>query len=333
MNNYNLCQKPEFSISLREINLTENFLKNAVGGFSFFNKNKENKQLKYEFPAFFLFSDLRNSQENISQIIQMNEGKKKYIYNGKKIVGTTISNENIEQIFILGLTPQNLSNPPSKQAEEIFSLLDKILAENNFNFQDVVRTWFYNNNITEWYADFNSVRTSFFKEKKIFENLVPASTGIGAENIYGSAICAGLHAIKSHNKKRIAQVIESPLQNSAMNYKSSFSRAVEISFPEYKKLYISGTASINKNGETVFIGNCAKQIAETMKIVEALLNSRGATWENVSRSIAYFRKTQDIHFLEEFLKEKKIPQFPIIITQATICRENLLFEIEADAII
>ena len=38
-------------------------------------------------------------------------------------------------------------------------------------FTNIVRTWFFNYNIPDWYNTFNDVRTAFFKKKAVFNGL------------------------------------------------------------------------------------------------------------------------------------------------------------------
>ncbi len=305
----------------------------CIGGFSFgsFRRGKETSDREAP-PLFRLCGDLLNPQPRVWQKVSVSGGDFRPVNFAGRRVGVFLKSNNIEQILIFGLVPQNVSASPGEQASEIFSAFKSLLGENGFDFTDTVRTWFYNRDILAWYPEFNGVRTRFFAENGVFGRLVPASTGIGAHNSAGAAICAGLHAVRSRAGNSVAQAVESPLQSSAMKYKSSFSRAVEIAFPGHRKLYISGTASIDKSGESVHIGDSPAQLAETMRVVEALLRSRGMDWENVSRAIAYFRRASDIPLFKKFCDEKKLPPLPAIAVNATICRDNLLFELEADAI-
>lgn len=300
-------------------------------GFCFMNRDFKFNSEKFP-PSFKLYSQMRNSQTALFQGIQFKARKKKSIYYKKNAVGILVSDDDTEQIFVFGLTPMNTDDPATLQAEKLFVLMKIILEENDFRFTDLVRTWFYNKDILSWYSDFNKIRTNFYRENGI-GNFLPASTGIGADNIDAAAISCGFHALKRKDGRKVAELVESPLQCSAERYKSSFSRAVELNFQTYKKLNISGTASINKNGETIHIGNCSAQIAETMRVVNAILQAKNISWENIIRAIAYFSNYEDITLFRNFIRENKIFPFPYVAVETVICRENLLFEIEADAII
>jgi enamine deaminase RidA (YjgF/YER057c/UK114 family) len=250
--------------------------------------------------------------------------------NGKNI-GFAYEDADGQFLRLCGVVPDDIELPPEKQAESLFKKISDVMESRGFKFSDIVRTWFYNRKILDWYKGFNSARTKFFEENGVFEKLVPASTGIGAANPFNSALSADFLAIKPKGGRIEIKPIESPLQSSAMSYRSSFSRAIEIKFPEYRKLLISGTASIDKDGASMHKNDCRKQIDKTMEVISAILKSRNMRWQDATRAIAYFKNKEDIHLFEEHCGEKSIPEIPVIFAQAAICREELLFEIEVDA--
>jgi enamine deaminase RidA (YjgF/YER057c/UK114 family) len=219
-----------------------------------------------------------------------------------------------------------------EQTAEVFQKIDKALNLVGMDFSHVVRTWLYINEILDWYDDFNVVRTEFFNRNRVFERLVPASTGVGVSNPESAALVTEVMAIKPLSDKIHIEKIGSPLQCPATDYKSSFSRAVEVSFSDYRRLYISGTASIDGDGNTIFVGDVKKQIARTMEVVSAILESRQMNWQDVSRAIAYFPDLSNAYLLEEYCKSMSIPDLPIAIAHGDICRDDLLFEIEVDVV-
>jgi enamine deaminase RidA (YjgF/YER057c/UK114 family) len=161
---------------------------------------------------------------------------------------------------------------------------------------------------------------------------VPASTGVGGCNSAGTALVSGLLAVKAKSKAVRAFEVRSPLQSSAADYGSSFSRAVELDLPDHQRLYVSGTASIDPSGITAHTGDPEAQVALTMKVVHAILESRGMNWGNVTRGLAYFKHSEDAPLFEKYRTNNNIPLFPEVIAENCICRDDLLFEIEVDAI-
>ena len=78
--------------------------------------------------------------------------------------------------------------------------------------------------------------------------------------------------------------------------------------------------------------DAARQVKLTMQVVEALLKSRDMDWHDAFRGIVYFKRKHDIKNFQRYCADRKIPSFPLAISHANICREELLFEIELDAV-
>ena len=229
-----------------------------------------------------------------------------------------------------GLLPVDLTASRGGQARSAFETAAAILAQNGFSFTDTVRTWIYLDHLLEWYDDFNAVRTEFFNETGIFDHIVPASTGIGACNPFGAAITMDVFAVQPKSPDFTVQTVASPLQNPALDYKSSFSRAVELGSSTHRNLLISGTASIAPDGKTLHPDEPEKQIRLAMDAVKAILDSRGMSWNDLVRGIAYFK---DMAYLPIYKRVAfNIPRFPLAIAHADVCRHDLFFEIEVDAV-
>lgn len=247
-------------------------------------------------------------------------------------IGFVYEDEHARYCRLGGVSPESITSPRIEQAREVFETIRNALEENGFAFTDIVRTWFYNEKILDWYSDFNTVRTDFFSRYGTFEKMVPASTGIGAANTAGAALITDVIAVRPKSAKVRIQAVTSPMQGSALNYRSSFSRAVEMAFPTHRSLFVSGTASIDKEGRSVNIGDCGKQIGLTMQVVKAILESREMGWNDLFRGIAYFKNMSDRPVFDKYLKDHDIPKFPLAVAHTDICRSDLLFEIEVDAV-
>lgn len=246
--------------------------------------------------------------------------------------GFLYEDDNARYCRLCGMMPRNPGAPKQEQATELFESIAEALSACGFKFTDTVRTWFYIDKVLTWYKEFNTARTAFFEKTGIFSKMVPASTGIGAANQNGAALLCDLLAVQPKTENVRIYSVPSPMQGSALNYKSSFSRAVEMSFPAYSRLFISGTASIEPDGKTAHFGDCARQIDLTMRVVEAILHSRKMDWHDLFRGIAYFKDFDDKYLFDEYCEEHEIPRFPLALAHADICRGDLLFELEADAV-
>lgn len=127
--------------------------------------------------------------------------------------------------------------------------------------------------------------------------------------------------------------------NEAFDYPrpSSFSRALRIDLNGLAILLISGTASVDENGETVHVGDFRAQLRRTYRNITELLNGAGATWKDVVRTTCYLRDIERDYtaFNEErtaFYADQELDPLPASTgIQAILCRPDLLVEIEAIA--
>ena len=229
------------------------------------------------------------------------------------------------------IVPEDIAASPGEQTRSIFRQIVRGLAAVNMEFTNLIRTWFFLDGILDWYDEFNEARTPFLKEHGALDHMVPASTGVGMPNKFGAAGVAGALAVRPKGDSvRIAEVA-SPMQCSALDYRSSFSRAVEVQRTGHRELYISGTASIAPGGATVHLDDVYKQIGLSLDVVAALLASRGMGWGNCTRAIAYLKDKNNGPVFAEYLKEHGLECLPVMYMHADICRDDLLFEIELEA--
>jgi enamine deaminase RidA (YjgF/YER057c/UK114 family) len=250
-----------------------------------------------------------------------------------KLVGQWYEDAYARYCHLGGILPSNPDASRAHQTHEVLERMTRALRLCGMVFADTVRTWFYLDRLLAWYDTFNQVRTTFFEEHGVFDRLVPASTGIGACNPFGCALAGGLVAVKPREGGASVCEVASPLQCSARSYRSSFSRAVEVACPTHRTLYVSGTASIDPDGHTQHVGDARAQVRRTMEVVDALLASRAMGWDDVVRGVAYFKDIRaDRSLYDHYCTEQGIRPFPLAWSHADVCRDDLLFEIEVDAV-
>jgi len=128
--------------------------------------------------------------------------------------------------------------------------------------------------------------------------------------------------------------------NEAYDYKkpSSFSRGLRLDIKGITILLISGTASVDEYGRSIYVGDFRAQAERTYTNITKLLAAEGATWKDVIRTTCYLRDIErDYDAFNEvrtqFFKEQGLDPLPASTgIQAILCRPDLLIEIEAMAI-
>jgi enamine deaminase RidA (YjgF/YER057c/UK114 family) len=134
-------------------------------------------------------------------------------------------------------------------------------------------------------------------------------------------------------------ISEPKVLNEAYDYDrpSAFSRGMRIDLNGLVILLISGTASIDEQGETVHAGDFRAQCRRMFHNITGLLAAEGATWKDIVRTTYYLRDIDRDYreFNEErtnFYKEQGLDPLPASTgIQAKLCRPDLLVEGEAIA--
>jgi len=247
-------------------------------------------------------------------------------------VASVFRDEHARYCCVGDLWAGNQSVGRTEQAEQTFDMMETVLKLADMDFSNVVRTWLYLDKLLEWYGPFNKVRDGFFRRRGVFDAMVPASTGISGANPSGAAVAAAAFAVERLNDSMNIAALPSPLQCPALKYGSSFSRAVEMVLPGYKRVLVSGTASIEPGGDTAYVDDVPGQIDLTMRVVLAILDLREMAWSDVTRAIAYFKSDDFYQAYKDYCRDNGLPDMPTVITENDICRDDLLFEIELDAI-
>jgi enamine deaminase RidA (YjgF/YER057c/UK114 family) len=217
------------------------------------------------------------------------------------------------------------------QARAMLEKGESVLKQLGADFTDVPRTWMWLGNILSWYDGFNKVRNQFFAERGLIgagsRQQMPASTGIGL-GLAGEQCGMDLTAVLEEGQAiEFLPVIGK--QQCALDYGSAFSRASRAGSPAGKTVFVSGTASIDDKGATTHIGNAKMQIKTTIDNVKAVLRDMSCDDRDVVAAIAYC-KSKDIEEVFEAFKNRL--NWPWITAVCDICRDDLLFEIEATAI-
>lgn len=235
------------------------------------------------------------------------------------------------------------SNGNGTRHLEVRHMLDRaerILRENGASYRDVVRTWFYLSDILDWYAAFNKVRNEKYGEFGIMPGpgdrdlLLPASTGIRGETLSSSAATMDLIAIVGEAGSRpVIKQLTNAAQLDAFRYGSAFSRGAVIQEPEVSLIEVSGTASIDQQGKSQFIGDIHGQINCTFEKIEKLIGNEEAGLENIAAATVFVKRPEYAEIFWEMARERGLEEFPAVCVVADVCRDELLFEIDAEATI
>ena len=167
----------------------------------------------------------------------------------------------------------------------------RLLEVQGASYRDVVRTWFYLDDILAWYPEFNRARTAVYGE-----------FGLLPEN--GRLAATGQHRHSRARRPReppppsicwrwsgppegrpLVRQLRSPAQPEALTYGSAFSRGALIREPKISLIQVSGTAAIDEQGASLYPGDIRSQIDCTFDKIAALIGQEGASLKDIGRGL------------------------------------------------
>ena len=122
-------------------------------------------------------------------------------------------------------------------------------------------------------------------------------------------------------------------QNEATEYGSAFARGMALTLGDHRSRFISGTASIDDHGATVFLGDFEAQATQTVEAISALLESAGATLGDIRQATTFIKRPADRTIYDHLPGRASLDRVPAIIVETDACRDDLLIEIDATAIV
>jgi enamine deaminase RidA (YjgF/YER057c/UK114 family) len=198
-------------------------------------------------------------------------------------------------------------------------------------FPQVLRTWCYLNDIDRDYDQFNLSRNAFFEREGV--KRLPASTGIRA-GLYPPAAQCSFDLYSLLNPEGVpVEVMHTPTLNEADEYGSAFSRGMKVVLPEKTVLYISGTASVDEQGATVYLDDIRRQVERMLLNVKELLRAQNSSFADLVQVITYLKRRSYFNTFLDVWKQWGLDGLPNSFVEAGVCRPDLLCELEAIAII
>jgi len=242
----------------------------------------------------------------------------------------------LQNIQGLVMGPQEVNTPPL-QAKRLIRRAAKILESQGASYRDVARTWFYLADILAWYPEFNRSRTAVYGQFGILPGQdngrlrLPASTGIHGRVPTGAACALDLFAVVGPVASRPpVKQLNNPGQQDAFLYGSAFSRGALLRQPDVSLLQVSGTAAIDEKGASLHPGDVRAQIDCTFDKIAALIGQEGARLTDIAAACVFVKRPEDALAYQERAAAQGLSNLPVVIMVADICREDLLFEIDAE---
>lgn len=222
---------------------------------------------------------------------------------------------------------------PYDQTVEAFRRHVEWLGSEGLTLKDnCVRTWLFVRDIDVNYAGAVQGRNDVFSREELTEQThYIASTGIGgcSENAEAAVSIDFWSVDDEAMSVKYLQALD--FLNPTREYGVAFERGTSFSSGGSRCLLISGTASIDKAGRCIFVGDVAKQLERLFLNIERLLADDGAALDDVRTMTVYLRDISDYALVRRYIADR-FPRIPALILYAPVCRPLWLVEVECVAV-
>jgi enamine deaminase RidA (YjgF/YER057c/UK114 family) len=227
--------------------------------------------------------------------------------------------------------PQSISH----QTTQLFhNLSDDLALQGAALHEHLVRTWIFIRDIDSHYRKFANARRVFYSSAGLTkETHTPVSTGIGGAGEETSHLLfMDSLAVMGLADGQMEYMSALEYLCPAYCYDVTFERALRIFFGDRIHYHISGTASIDREGNVIGAGDLQKQAMRIFENIHALLSAYRADLKDLRLLVVYLRDMADFHAINAFLRDYLPAGVPYIIVRGKICRKAWLVEMDGIAI-
>lgn len=222
-----------------------------------------------------------------------------------------------------------------KQSGEILKNYNDHLKNRDMNLLDnTIRSWIYVRDIDNHYGGMVNTRREYFIQEGLTDKTrYLASTGIeGKGKDVDSLVSMDMLSFKNIKKEQIIRMEALDNMPPTIKYGVTFERGICLKFGDRSHFHISGTASIDKNGNVAHPGNVEKQTIQTINNIKALLAPYGAGLEDLAYINLYLRDACFYKYVKNIITREIPSEIPIVVLKGSVCRPGWLVEIDGIAI-
>lgn len=222
-----------------------------------------------------------------------------------------------------------------EQTEEECKTLNAALTAREATFMDnCLRTWFYARDIDNNYSGVADARREYFETIGMNKDThYVASTGIEGQ-------CEEPHRLVGMDSFNVFGISTDQIEfMNALDYMPptivynvTFERGTKVNYGDRSHYYVSGTASIDADGNVMHPGDVRMQTRRMVEVVDALLKNHGGSFKDMKIASVYLRDGADADIVEEELKTLFPDTLPRIVVVGPVCRPGWLIEMEGIAV-
>lgn len=241
----------------------------------------------------------------------------------------------IHHIFLEHLTDAEANEDTDVEAQtaRVFAILQEKLSAQGATIADhVLRTWLYAPHVDADYPGIVRARKRLFDAINLTRDThYIASTGIeGGSAKRFARIALDAYAATGSGVGEVRYIQAPEYLSPTYVYGVTFERATAARLGSTDFLFVSGTASIDKQGEIVHPGDVHRQTERTLENIQALLEAGGFRREDLASFVVYLRDATDYAIVAPLIQGFR-ENLPMVYVKAPVCRPGWLIEIEATA--
>ena len=222
-----------------------------------------------------------------------------------------------------------------EQTHQVFGQMSTALNALGTDLENgLIRTWLYMRDVDNNYQGMVDARRELFRFIGLNESThYVASTGIeGAGPNVSDLVVMDALGLSGHQRKQIRYMDATDYLSPTHAYGVTFERGTRVVFQDRSHYYISGTASIDKDGNILHNGDVARQCERTLTNIEALLVGQDGHLSDLRLLIVYIRDMADKNTVRSFCDQNLPKALPRIIVLGPVCRPGWLVEMEGVAV-
>jgi len=220
-----------------------------------------------------------------------------------------------------------------EQSGQIIDSYLALLEKNQGHLsKDALRTWFYVRDIDNNYLDMVGARTERYEQ----HGLTPKTHFVASTGIEGTSsvpsILSWLLAwttLGIQPEQRVFISAPSHLPPTHV-YGVNFERATWITFGDRSHIHVSGTASIDAQGNVMHLDDIISQTYRVAENIRILLEKGNMSMTDLRSIIVYLRDIGEYPNIAPLLDEL-FPCVPRVVVRGAVCRPQWLIEIEGIA--
>lgn len=199
---------------------------------------------------------------------------------------------------------------------------------------DMMRTWYYLRDVDNNYDGMVRSRLCWYEANGLNADTHSiASTGIEGQSPNPHALVAlHAHAIKGLLPQQITYLKALDHLSPTYQYGVNFERATKITYGDRVHCHISGTASIDRNGDVLHKNDVRRQTERALENIAALLSEGDLELSHLRAAVVYLRDPQDYAQVAPIVTSALPAGCALNFTCAPVCRPDWLVEIEGEAI-